>query len=61
MSRVNLGDLDALDKILKLNLEAPVVDIQSKIMHLMNEAEYDRLFADNNVRNKGRLRSLRAG
>jgi hypothetical protein len=56
-----LGDLDALDKILKLNLEAPVVDIQSKIMHLMNEAEYDRLFADNNVRNKGRLRSLRAG
>jgi hypothetical protein len=27
----------------------------------MNEAEYDRLFANNNVRNKGRLLSLRAG
>jgi hypothetical protein len=30
-------------------------------MHLMNETEYDRLFADINVRNKGRLLSLRAG
>ncbi len=30
-------------------------------MHLMNETEYDRLFVDNNVRNKGRLLSLRAG
>jgi hypothetical protein len=59
--RVNPGDLNALDKILKFNLEAPVVDIQSKIVHLMNEAEYDRLFADNNVCNKGRLLSLRAG
>jgi hypothetical protein len=58
---VNPGDRDALDKILKFNPEASVVDIQSKIMHLMNEAEYDRLFIDNNVRNKGRLLSLRAG
>ncbi len=30
-------------------------------MHLMNETKYDRLFADSNVRNKGRLLSLRAG
>jgi hypothetical protein len=30
-------------------------------MHLMNETEYDRLFADNNMCNKGRLLSLRAG
>ncbi len=58
---VNLGNLDALDKILKFNLEAPVVDIQSKIMHLMNEAEYNHLFAVNNVRNKGRLLSLHTG
>jgi hypothetical protein len=29
-------------------------------MHLFNEAEYDRLFANSNVRNKGRLLSLRA-
>ncbi len=35
--------------------------IQSKIMHLMNEAKYDRLFTDNNVHNKGRLLSLRVG
>ncbi len=28
-------------------------------MHLMNEAEFDHLFVDNNVRNKGRLLSLR--
>ncbi len=27
----------------------------------MNETEYDRLFADSNVRNKGRLLSLRTG
>jgi hypothetical protein len=59
--RVNPGDLDALDKILKFNPEASVIGIQSKIMHLMNEAEYDRLFADSNVRNKGRLLSLRVG
>jgi hypothetical protein len=30
-------------------------------MHLMNETEYNRLFADNNVHNKGRFLSLRAG
>jgi hypothetical protein len=59
--RVNPGDLDALDKILKFIPEAPVAGIQSKIMHLMNEAEYDRLFTDNNVCNKGCLLSLRAG
>jgi hypothetical protein len=29
-------------------------------MHLMNKTEYDRLFVDNNVRNKERLLSLRA-
>jgi hypothetical protein len=58
---INPGNLDALDKILKFNPEAPIVDIQSKIMHLMNEFEYDRLFVDNNVRNKGHLLSLRAG
>jgi hypothetical protein len=57
--RVNPGDLDALDKILKFNPEASVAGIQSKIMHLMNEAEYDCLFVDSNVRNKGRLLSLR--
>jgi hypothetical protein len=55
---VNPCDLDALDKILKFNLKAPVAGIQSKIMHLMNEAEYDHLFIDSN---KGRLLSLRAG
>jgi hypothetical protein len=27
----------------------------------MNETEYDRLFADSNVRNKGRLLSLHVG
>jgi hypothetical protein len=27
-------------------------------MHLMNEAQYDRLFTDSNVHNKGRLLSL---
>jgi hypothetical protein len=59
--RVNPGDFDALDKILKFIPEAPVADIQSKIMHLMNEAEYDRLFTDSNVRNRGRLLSLCAG
>ncbi len=59
--RINLGDLDALHKIFKFNPEASVAGIQSKIMHLMNEVEYDRLFADNNVCNKGRLLSLRAG
>jgi hypothetical protein len=57
---VNPNDLDALDKILEFNLEVPIVDIQSKIMHLMNEVEYNCLFADSNVRNKGRLLSLRA-
>jgi hypothetical protein len=57
---VNPGDLDALDKILKFNPKAPVANIQSKIMHLMNKAEYDRMFVDNNVRNKGHLLSLRA-
>jgi hypothetical protein len=57
----NSGDLDALDKILKFILEAPVTGIQSKIMHLLNEAEYDRLFIDSNVRNRGRFLSLRAG
>jgi hypothetical protein len=30
-------------------------------MHLMNEAEYDRLFADINVHNKGRLLFVRIG
>jgi hypothetical protein len=30
-------------------------------MHLMNETKYDRLFANNNVRNKGHLLFLRAG
>jgi hypothetical protein len=34
--RVNSGDLDGLDKILKFNPEAPVADIQSKNMHVMN-------------------------
>jgi hypothetical protein len=58
--RFNPGDLDALDKILKFNSEASVTVIQSKIMHLMNEVEYDHLFADSNVRNKGRLLVLRA-
>jgi hypothetical protein len=58
--RVNPGNLDALDKILKFNPKAPIVGIQSKIMHLMNDAEYDRLFAVSNVRNKGRLMSLHA-
>ncbi len=59
--RINPGDLEALDKILKFNPEASGAGIQSKIMHLINEAEYDRLFADSNVRNKGRLLSLRVG
>jgi hypothetical protein len=58
---VNPGDLAALDKILQFNPKVPVASIQSKIMHLMNEAEFDRMFADNNVRNKGRLLSLRTG
>jgi hypothetical protein len=44
-----------------LRVEAPGAGIQSKIMHLMNETEYDCLFADSNVRNKGRLLFLRAG
>jgi hypothetical protein len=57
--RVNPGDLTALDKILQFNPEALCAGIQSKIMHLMNENEYDRLFADNNVCNKGRLLSAR--
>jgi hypothetical protein len=30
-------------------------------MHLMNEVEYNRLFVVSNIRNKGRLLSLRAG
>jgi hypothetical protein len=47
--RINPGDLNALDKILKFNLEAPGAGIQSKIMHLINETEYDCLFVDNNV------------
>jgi hypothetical protein len=58
--RVNPGDLDALDKIFKFILEASVAGIHSKIMHLMNEAKYDHLFVDSNVRNRGRLLSLRA-
>jgi hypothetical protein len=28
-------------------------------MHLMNDVQYDRLFTNNNVRNKGHLLSLR--
>jgi hypothetical protein len=36
--RVNPGDLDALNKILKFNPEALVIGIQSKIMHLTIEA-----------------------
>jgi hypothetical protein len=59
--RVNSSDLAALDKILQFNPEAPGTGIQSKIMHLMNETEYDRLFANSNMRNKGRLLSLRVG
>jgi hypothetical protein len=59
--RVNPSDLAALDKILQFNPEASSADIQSKIMHLMNETEYDHLFVNNNVRNKGCLLSLRAG
>jgi hypothetical protein len=58
---VNPGNLVALDKILQFNPEAPGAGIQSKIMHMMNEAEYDRLFVDSNVRNKGRLLFLRIG
>jgi hypothetical protein len=54
--RVNPGDLTALDKILEFNPEAPCANIQSKIMH---ETEYDHLFVDSNVRNKGCLLSLR--
>jgi hypothetical protein len=57
---VNPGDLDALDKILKFIPEALVAGIQSKIVHLMNEAEPNCMFVDNNVRNKGRLLSLHA-
>jgi hypothetical protein len=57
--RVNPGDFVALDKILQFNPEASCAGIQSKIMHLMNKIEYDRLFVDSNVRNKGRLLSLR--
>jgi hypothetical protein len=56
---VNLGNLNALNKILKFNPKAPVAGIQSKIMHLMNKAEYNRLFANNNVHNKGHFLSLR--
>ncbi len=48
-------------KFLHFKPEVPSADIQSKIMHLMNETEYDRMFADSNVRNKGRLLSLHAG
>ncbi len=59
--RVNPSDLDALDKILKFNPKALVAGIQSKIMHLMNEAKYDHLFTNSNVRNKGRLLSLHTG
>jgi hypothetical protein len=58
---VNPGDLATLDKILQFNPEAPGAHIQSKIMHLMNESEYDCLFTDSNVRNKGRLLFLRTG
>ncbi len=57
---VNPGNLAALDKILQFNVEASGTGIQSKIMHLLNETEYDHLFANNNVRNKRRLLSLRA-
>jgi hypothetical protein len=39
----------------------PVTGIHSKIMHLMNEAKFGRLFVDNNVCKKGCLLSLRAG
>jgi hypothetical protein len=59
--RVNLGDVATLDKMLQFNPYAPGTSVQSKIMHLMNETEYDRMFTDNNTRNKGRLLSLRAG
>jgi hypothetical protein len=59
--RVNASDVVALDKIFQFNPKAPVADIQSKIMHLMSEAKFDRLFADSNVCNKGRLLTLRAG
>ncbi|CAK9193849.1 unnamed protein product [Sphagnum troendelagicum] len=58
--RINPGDLVTLDKILQFNPEALGTDIQSKIMHLMNETDYDHLFVDSNVRNKGRLLSLHA-
>jgi hypothetical protein len=59
--RVISGHLTALDKILQFNPKASGADIQSKIMHLMNDTKYDRLFVNNNVRNKGHLLSLRAG
>jgi hypothetical protein len=36
---VNLGDLATLEKILEFNPEASGANIQSKIMHLMNETE----------------------
>jgi hypothetical protein len=48
-----------VDKILQFIPEAPGAGIQSKIMHLMNKVEYDHMFADMNVRNKGHLLSLR--
>jgi hypothetical protein len=35
--------------------------MQSQRTSLMNEAEYNRIFVNSNVRNKGRLLSLRAG
>lgn len=49
-----------MDKILQFNPKAPSANIQSKIMHMMNKTEYDHLFANSNVRNKGRLLSPRA-
>jgi hypothetical protein len=58
--RINPSDLAALDKIFQFNPEEPGASIQSKIMHLMNETEYDHLLVDSNVRNKGCLMSLRA-
>ncbi|CAK9256716.1 unnamed protein product [Sphagnum jensenii] len=58
--RINPGDLVTLDKILQFNPEALGTNIQSKIMHLMNKTDYDHLFVDSNVRNKGRLLSLHA-
>jgi hypothetical protein len=57
---VNPGNLAALNKILQFNPEAPGTNIESKIMHLMNKAEYDHMFVDSNVHNKGRLMCIRA-